>query len=78
MGTGRQIADYALGAYDVKGGYIYGQQGSEWTQAKQTAMENNKKDDPNYTESIKYGKQWIGHKVWDCSGLTATSGQSRL
>ena len=70
MGTGRQIADYALGAYDVKGGYIYGQQGSEWTQAKQTAMENNKKDDPNYTESIKYGKQWIGHRVWDCSGLT--------
>ena len=70
MGTGRQIADYALGAYDVKGGYIYGQQGSEWTQAKQTAMANNKKDDPNYTESIKYGSQWIGHKVWDCSGLT--------
>ena len=70
MGTGRQIADYALGAYDVKGGYIYGTQGIEWTQARQTAMENNKKDDPNYAESIRYGKQWIGHKVWDCSGLT--------
>jgi len=70
MGTGRQIADYALGAYDVNGGYIYGTQGIEWTQARQTAMENNKKDDPNYAESIRYGKQWIGHKVWDCSGLT--------
>ena len=70
MGTGKQIADYALGAYDVKGGYIYGQQGQEWTQAKQTAMEQNRKDDPNYAESIRYGKQWIGHRVWDCSGLT--------
>ena len=70
MGTGRQIADYALGAYDVKGGYIYGQQGQEWTAAKQTAMEKNRKDDPNYAESIRYGKQWIGHRVWDCSGLT--------
>lgn len=70
MGTGRQIAEYARGAFDVGGGYIYGTQGIEWTQAKQTAIENNKKDDPNYAESIKYGKKWIGHKVWDCSGLT--------
>lgn len=70
MGTGRQIADYALGAYECKGGYIFGTQGIEWTQARQTAMEQNRKDDPNYAESIKYGKKWIGHKVWDCSGLT--------
>lgn len=70
MGTGRQIADYALGAYECKGGYIFGTQEIEWTQARQTAMEQNRKDDPNYAESIKYGKKWIGHKVWDCSGLT--------
>jgi len=70
MGTGRQIAEYALGAYECKGGYIFGTQGIEWTQARQTAMEQNRKDDPNYTESIRYGKKWIGHKVWDCSGLT--------
>lgn len=70
MGTGRQIADYALAAYECKGGYIYGTQGIEWTQARQTAMEQNRKDDPNYAESIKYGKKWIGHKVWDCSGMT--------
>ena len=70
MGTGRQIADYALGAYECGGGYIYGTQGIEWTQARQTQMEQNKKDDPNYAESIRYGKKWIGHKVWDCSGLT--------
>ena len=70
MGTGRQIADYALGTYDVGGGYIYGTQGIEWTQARQTAMEKNKAGDPNYAESIRYGKKWIGHRVWDCSGLT--------
>ena len=70
MGTGRQIAEYALGAYECGGGYIFGTQGIEWTQARQTAMEQNRKDDPNYAESIRYGKQWIGHKVWDCSGLT--------
>jgi len=70
MGTGRQIADYALNAYQVNGGYIFGQQGQEWTAAKQKSIEQNKKDDPNYAESIKYGKQWIGHQVWDCSGLT--------
>lgn len=70
MGTGRQIADYALNAYQVKGGYIYGQQGQEWTAAKQAAMEKNKAGDPDYAESIRYGKQWIGRKVWDCSGLT--------
>ena len=70
MGTGRQIAEYAKGAYDVKGGYIYGQQGQEWTAAKQAAMEKNKAGDPDYAESIRYGKQWIGRRVWDCSGLT--------
>jgi hypothetical protein len=70
MGTGRQIADYALAAYECGGGYIYGTQGITWTQAKQTQMEQNRKDDPNYAESIKYGKKWIDHRVWDCSGLT--------
>jgi len=70
MGTGQQIAEYARGAYDVGGGYIFGTQGVEWTQAKQNAMEQNKADNPDYAESIRYGKKWIGHRVWDCSGLT--------
>jgi len=70
MGTGQQIADYAKNAYDVGGGYIFGTQGIEWTQAKQSAMEKAKADDPDYAESIKYGKKWIGRRVWDCSGLT--------
>ena len=75
MGTGKQIADYALGAYDVKGGYIYGKVGQVWTEAAQAQMEKEKAGDPDYAESIKYGKQWIGHRVWDCSGLTMKGAQ---
>ena len=70
MGTGKQIAEYALAAYECKGGYIFGTQGITWTQARQTQMEQNRKDDPDYSQSIKYGKKWIDHRVWDCSGLT--------
>lgn len=75
MGTGRQIAEYALGAYDVKGGYIYGKVGQVWTEAAQAQMEKEKAGDPDYAESIKYGRQWIGHRVWDCSGLTMKGAQ---
>jgi len=75
MGTGKQIADYATGAYEVKGGYIYGKVGQVWTAAAQAQMEKDKAGDPDYAESIKYGKQWIGHKVWDCSGLTMKGAQ---
>ena len=70
MGTGAQMAEYARGAFDCGGGYIFGTQGVTWTAAKQAQMEKNRADNPNYTESIKYGKKWIGHRVWDCSGLT--------
>lgn len=75
MGTGRQIAEYAEGAYNAKGGYIYGKVGQVWTEAAQAQMEKEKAGDPDYAESIRYGKQWIGHKVWDCSGLTMKGAQ---
>lgn len=48
-------------AVDIKGGYIWGAAGAEWTAAKQAATTNE--------QAKKYGKQWIGHRVWDCSGL---------
>ena len=48
-------------AIDVKGGYIWGAAGAVWTAAKQAATTNE--------QAKKYGKQWIGHQVWDCSGL---------
>ena len=48
-------------------GYIWGTAGVEWTKAKQDAL--NKTTDANRANSRKYGSQWIGHMVADCSGL---------
>ena len=44
-----------------KFGYIYGTYGQEWTRAKQAAATRE--------TTVKYGAQWIGHRVADCSGL---------
>ena len=48
-------------ALDNHWGYIYGAAGSVWTEAKQKATGNE--------QARKYGAQWIGHTVADCSGL---------
>lgn len=42
-------------------GYIWGQAGAVWTQAKQNAATRD--------TTIQYGSQWIGRRVADCSGL---------
>ena len=52
--------------YD-KWGYIWGTAGVMWTAAKQAAIE--KTTDADREMSRKYGSQWIGHMVADCSGL---------
>ena len=74
MATGNEIAKTTLEAYECKGGYIWGQQGAEWTAAKQANLEKKYNADPegmvNYKGSATYGKQWIGHRVWDCAGLS--------
>ncbi len=44
-----------------KWGYIYGTAGSVWTEAKQKAATR--------AQTVKWGKQWVGHYVADCSGL---------
>ncbi len=44
-------------------GYIWGASGQEWTEAKQKAATREM--------TVKYGAQWIGRKVADCSGLFA-------
>ena len=44
-----------------KYGYIYGSAGELWTEAKQAKATRE--------TTVKYGKQWIGHHVADCSGL---------
>ena len=42
-------------------GYIWGQAGDLWTQAKQNSATRE--------QTKKYGQQWVGHHVADCSGL---------
>lgn len=48
-------------------GYIYGYAGTLWTAALQDKIE--KTTDENRAASRKYGSQWIGRMVTDCSGL---------
>lgn len=48
-------------------GYIWGTNGILWTQARQDAL--NKTTDSNRANSRRYGSQWVGHYVADCSGL---------
>lgn len=48
-------------AIEVKGGYIWGKSGQVWTEKDQANTGNE--------QAIKYGSRWIGHQVWDCSGL---------
>ena len=48
-------------AIDNQWGYIYGTAGEPWTAVKQKAATREM--------TVKYGKQWIGHYVADCSGL---------
>lgn len=72
--TGKQIAETTLEAYRRECGYIWGTSGETWTQEKQDALTRKYNSDPNryadYKGSVQYGKKWIGHKVYDCSGLT--------
>lgn len=61
------LVDYAKAALADRWGYIWGTHGDLWTKAKQEQLE--KTTDPDRESSRKYGKQWIGHYVTDCSGL---------
>ena len=58
-------------ALDIKGGYIWSTAGVKWTAARQAALE--KTTDADRAQGRKYGKKWIGHIVWDCSGLFSWS-----
>ena len=44
-----------------KWGYIWGKRGQVWTQANQNAATRDM--------TVKYGQQWVGRKVADCSGM---------
>ncbi len=62
-----KLSDYAKEALADNWGYIWGTSGVLWTAAKQKALE--KTTDSDRANSRKYGSQWIGHMVADCSGL---------
>ena len=57
-------------ALDEKWGYIWGKAGSKWTQELQDAAERAYRQGNNqYEMASRYGQQWVGRRVADCSGL---------
>lgn len=72
--TGKQYAEEALKIYKMKpaAGYIWGTSGVLWTEKRQENLD--KTTDSDRAMGRKYGKKWIGHYVWDCSGLTSNCG----
>ena len=61
MITAAALIDKFRQALDEGWGYIWGESGAVWTQAKQDAATRD--------TTIRYGSRWIGKKVADCSGL---------
>ena len=80
MVTGKQYAEEALAIFAIrpKAGYIWGTSGKTWTQKDQNNLVSKYNSDlAKYSDlamGAKYGKKWIGHRVWDCSGLTKDCG----
>lgn len=59
----QSLIDKANQAYAENWGYIWGKRGQIWTERAQRAATR--------LETVKYGSQWIGHRVADCAGLIA-------
>ncbi len=62
-----KLSDYAKEALADHWGYIWGTSGVLWTAAKQKVLEMTTA--PDRANPRKYGSQWIGHMVADCSAL---------
>lgn len=81
MPTGREYAQEALKILEIKPhpGYIMGTMNKLWTSADQKALEQKYYSNPtkydDYKLGAQIGKKWIGHRVWDCSGLTKDCGK---
>lgn len=56
-------------ALDEKWGYIWGMSHEKWTADKQAQYAREHAGDPDRENSIRYGGQWVGRWVTDCSGL---------
>lgn len=55
------LIQHCMRYYNEGWGYIYGAYGQIWTQA----MQNRATDE----QTLKYGQQWVGKHVIDCSGV---------
>ena len=81
MPTGKEYAKEALKVldYNPQAGYIYGCMNKKWTKADQDALVKKYNSNPSKYSDLKLGAQvgskWIGHIVFDCSGLTKFCGQ---
>ena len=58
-----ELIEHAMRYYHEGWGYILNTSGQIWTQAAQNARA--KTDE----QVAKYGQQWVGKRVIDCSGL---------
>lgn len=79
MPTGKEYAEEVLRRASVspQPGYIWGTSGQIWRQCDQDALVRKYNSDPVKYKDLKLGAQigskWIGHVVYDCSGLTMRS-----
>ena len=80
MPTGREYANEAYKILNIKpaAGYIWGTCNRLWSNADQLALERKYHSNPTKYSDLElgalYGKKWIGHIVFDCSGLTKYCG----
>ena len=80
MITGKQYADEVLRRAGVtpQPGYIWGTSGQIWRKCDQDELVRKYKSDPSRYSDLKLGAEigskWIGHVVYDCSGLTMRAG----
>lgn len=67
MVTARDFIAYVYIPLMEAWGYIYGTAGRMWTEALQKSW--SQPGHKNYEQTARYGAQWIGRMVTDCSGL---------
>lgn len=67
MVSAKDFIAYVLLPLTEAWGYIYGTAGRTWTEDLQQAW--SQPGHKNWEQTKKYGAQWIGRKVCDCSGL---------
>ena len=62
-----KLIELFVSVLSINAGYIWGTSGVAWTKKRQEQINNT--TDAKYEQARKYGAKWIGHVVYDCSGL---------